>query len=225
MRFFLYLTALLLSANAVAVQDEETCFPLFIKAGAIPKSKECVFKASAANVNLSNYFCTASGNHVQRYCQADCPIDPLTPITDPDAIEFENGKTLNTQKMQPVALASFSCISTEVKSMGASFTMNSGWRPAAYQDHLYEIHKKINLLLNISKFYDGCLPTLNAVSEERKKHGLKDRVGKTSKHTAGTAFDAVWSRNISNDQIDSIAEMCGVYRPFRANDPVHFQVK
>ncbi len=64
------LIASLATALAHADPGDETCFPLYRAAGAIPGTPPCQLTASTASVGLGNYFCTANFGigSIERYC-------------------------------------------------------------------------------------------------------------------------------------------------------------
>ena len=208
---------------AAAEPGDETCFPLFQAAGAVPGTSSCELTAATANVGLGSFFCTGSGDYIQRYCQAaPCPVEPLNPITDPDAIAIENGNPVNIRGLTDETTTKLRCLRQAVRDAGGTFTVTSAYRPQAYQDHFYEIFTKKRQLEKLIKKFPQCQAIKNQVDAENQKHGLQDKVGKTSNHTPGKAFDARW-RGITTAAVDSAAEACGLSRPFKKDDPVHFQ--
>ncbi len=158
-------------------------------------------------------------------CPVPCSVEPLKPITDPDAIRFENGDTVRTDRLSANTQRNLQCLRNAIlleKSPG-SITVTSAWRPQAYQDHLKEIVDKISQINSRdNKKILACAPIRSSLEAERSRHGLGTLVGRTSNHTAGNAFDASWS-GITNARIDVLAGQCGLTRPFPGNDPVHFQ--
>lgn len=219
---------------SLADDAAETCFPIYRKGKAIPRTKDCEAKAATAPTELSNYFCVASPQLIQRFCDAQCEVDPLTPITDPDALGFEDGSNrVREDKLSESMSTKLNCLRDAVSSAQGALTVTSAWRPQSYQDHLREIADKFKKLRELVEHdhVDECRPApcLDAIREHRGSHGPGSEVGRTSLHTTGEAFDAVWSR-VTDSTVDSLASGCQLMRPYPSSfadggDPVHFQHK
>ena len=185
-------------------------------------TRECRGMAVMARVGMGNSYCTADSDIIDRYCGNVCPIDPLKPITDPEAIRMENGENVILDKLSAETQTALNCLKDEVAKAKGSVSVTSAYRPQAYQDHLYEIFQKRLKLRKMIDDFPQCKNTLKNIEVENSKHKLKNKVGETSNHSAGKAFDANWN-NISDEDIDSTAKKCSLARPFLVTDPVHFQ--
>jgi D-alanyl-D-alanine carboxypeptidase len=163
---------------------------------------------------------------VDAFCtiKAACPIAPLTKLTDADAIALENGGPPRVDKLTAAFKQNLSCMQTKVAAAGGTFTVTSAWRPQQYQDHFREIFDKWQQFQSSPglKNRPECRPTYEQIVAEKQKHGLQAMVGKTSRHVAGTALDAVWS-NIQDATVDQLATQCGISRPWPNKDRPHFQ--
>src|SRR5258708_3643297 len=73
--------------------------------------------------------------HQQR---RQCPVTPLSEITDPDAQRFEqaNGNQIDTAHLTQETQNALTCLENHVRDVGGTFTLNSAYRPPAYQRHL-----------------------------------------------------------------------------------------
>ncbi|MFZ6689121.1 D-alanyl-D-alanine carboxypeptidase family protein [Undibacterium sp. SXout11W] len=205
-----------------ATDTDLICFPLYKAAGAVPLTRECRGMAVMARVGMGNSYCTADSDIIDRYCGNVCPIDPLKPITDPEAIRMENGENVILDKLSAQTQTALNCLKEEVAKAKGSVSVTSAYRPQAYQDHLYEIFVKRGILDSGFKNFAQCKDLYKNIQTESKKHMLKDRVGETSRHSSGRAFDANWS-GVSDTDIDAGAKKCALSRPFPVDDPVHFQ--
>lgn len=157
----------------------------------------------------------------KRSCSRTCPVAPLTPITAPIALQFERKENpVIEDKLTDSMKTKLACLRKEVAAAKGILTVNSAWRPPAYQDHFYEIKTKYNLL--DTKEIPGCSAIKMAIAAEYQNHGLTGLVGKTSKHSIGEAFDANWSSGI---EIDLLAGKCNLYRPWKKKDRMHFIAK
>jgi hypothetical protein len=179
----------------------------------------------------------ASGRDKNVECPVPCPVEPLKLITDPDAIRFENGDNVRRDKLTATTETNLQCLINAVSQErpSRSFSVNSAWRPTAYQDHFYEIYKKLLELDKDSNIkIPACIPIRNAIEQEANNHrianlrrdGSRKPVGSTSNHTSGNAFDASWTT--TDARIDELAAGCNLIRPFLDStrsdyDKPHFQ--
>ena len=219
---FLVFVVFFYPLSSWATDTDLICFPLYKAAGAVPLTRECRGMAVMARVGMGNSYCTADSDIIDRYCGNVCPIDPLKPITDPEAIRMENGENVILDKLSAETQTALNCLKDEVAKAKGSVSVTSAYRPQAYQDHLYEIFQKRLKLRKMIDDFPQCKNTLKNIEVENSKHKLKNKVGETSNHSAGKAFDANWN-NISDEDIDSTAKKCSLARPFLVTDPVHFQ--
>jgi hypothetical protein len=151
-----------------------------------------------------------------------CPVTALSPLTDPEAIEHEQGKYSGRPDMSKVderVVAGAECVKQKVKALGRIARITSGYRPAAYQAHLREIWDKWKLLETNSD--PACADVKNTVKEHWDKHGLVYQPAKTSPHSKGIAVDI---GGVPQDQADAIAASCNMYRPF-PNDKPHYHAR
>jgi len=210
------------SDNGKCIRFRPEMFPLYKATGAIPRTQQCPLLAATANVGMGSFVCTSDSNEIDRYCQNVCPVDPLKPVTDPDAIRMENGDDVILDKLSTDTQTALSCLRTEIAKSHGTLTVTSAYRSQAYQDHLYEIFDKRKKLSKILKKFPQCEEIFNNIDAENNRHKLKNKVGKNSKHGKGDAFDANWTV-IGNEQVDAAAKTCLLVRPFPDDDPVHFQ--
>jgi hypothetical protein len=193
------------------LQTNITQYEVCQKNGALPKTyAELVSWSGPAPINGD--------------CPVPCPVEPLRPITDPDALRFENGDTVREDRLSSATQAKIQCLRSALsrERPAGSITITSAWRPQPYQDHLKDIVDKLaQLNTHPSKSNPNCAPIKATLMAEKARHGLGTLVGRTSNHTSGNAFDANWS--VTNAKIDTLAAPCGLTRPFPAIDPVHFQ--
>lgn len=155
-----------------------------------------------------------------------CPVKPLKPITDPEALRFENGDNLREDLLAPSMKTKLACLKDAVTKAGGTLTPKSAWRPIGYQEHFYEIFTKFKELNKTkNKKIAACKPILKTITYEKDiKHGIQGAVAIPSKslHEDGLAFDATWDK-ISDAKIDQLAATCGLNRPLKVKDRVHFQ--
>lgn len=150
-----------------------------------------------------------------------CSVPPLMPITDPAAIQFENGNTVDTADLQSNMQTALGCVQGAVHSAGGTVTVASAFRPPAYQQHLREVWDKWRLLRNNTD--PECVDLKNEVQAEFQRHGLllSQRPATASgAHTQGAAIDM--RSSLPLQQFLNLCNNCGLYRPFPATDPVHF---
>ena len=144
----------------------------------------------------------------------------MAAITDPDAIRFENGDNIREDRLEATTATKLQCLRSAVTARGGVLSVNSAWRPQAYQNHLREIVDKL-AAIDKHRSKPACKVIYNELVSEKSRHGLGTVVGLTSRHTLGTAFDANWT-GISTVQLDLLAAACNLSRPI-LNDPIHFE--
>lgn len=152
-------------------------------------------------VPLAGFFCPADYtcpdnswtlSPDKRSCSRTCPVAPLTPITDPIALQFERKENpVIEDKLTASMKTKLACLRKEVAAAKGILTVNSAWRPPAYQDHFYEIKTKYDLLG--TKETPGCRLIKIGIAAKYKNHGPTGLIGKNSKHNIEEAFDANWS--------------------------------
>jgi hypothetical protein len=159
-----------------------------------------------------------------------CPVAPLTPIDDPDAVGMESVSTINVDGLTPDASRALARFETIVTKRGGTFTLTSAYRPLSYQAHLREVWHKWTDDLKDSQD-PSCLELKASVGAEFARHGLllSQHPVEISDHSLGIGFDAVIllptvKRKRSRISVDRLARLAGVSRPAIRRDPVHFRL-
>ncbi len=163
-----------------------------------------------------------------------CPVAPLSPIEEPDALAFENGNeasgVIDLAGLRPAMARALEKFRRMVLSAGGTFDLKSAYRPPSYQAHLQDVwFKWMELRRNRSA---GCQLLRAQVAEEFGRHNLlaTQKPVTFSDHTLGLAFDAavvlprsarLRRRRIS---LDRLAVLAGLTRPDIHRDPVHFKL-
>jgi hypothetical protein len=157
-----------------------------------------------------------------------CPVTPITPLTDADALTMEGGATLiwnhTAAALQPAANSLVALIQAEP---GGTAVIGSAFRPHAYQSHLREVWDKARALRGNTSTV--CAAVRTAVSQEMTHHSLDVNrlVGATSNHTAGRAVDISWTLpGAANEEtsIDALAIQAGLRHRLHAADRPHFEL-
>jgi len=164
-------------------------------------------------------------NEADQPAKSSCPIKPLTPITDPVALQFENGKTIDTEHLTPQMKGALALFRERVTQAGGQFHLTSAYRPSEYQHHLREVWTKWQSLKNDNK--PECQKIRAEVRAEIFKHRIQNLktspASDTGPHTKGLAIDvAIDNMNLPLTRILAIADSCGLYRPLPEKDRVHF---
>jgi hypothetical protein len=150
-----------------------------------------------------------------------CAVAPLTPITDPIAIEHEEGQYAGHPDLDHVTSATSAgaeCIVQRATTAHSTPRITSGYRPAAYQRHLREVWDKWQLLKD-----DNTVMCSTVKADVRKhwlKHGMVRQPVVNSNHSSGNAVDIA---GVDQATADLIAAQCNMQRPEPVNDKVHFQ--
>jgi hypothetical protein len=150
-----------------------------------------------------------------------CPVAPLTQITDPAALAFENGNTVDTADLTADMQTALDCVEQAVGAAGGTVTVNSAYRPSSYQEHLREVWDKWRLL--VDRREAECADLRTQVQQEFQRHGLllaQRPASPNGPHTQGLAVDM--RSSLPLQQFLNLANGCQLYRPLPQNDPVHF---
>jgi D-alanyl-D-alanine dipeptidase len=160
----------------------------------------------------------------------------LPPIEDAEALVFENGLggssgAVDVADLTPATARALTRFEQVITSAGATLTVTSAYRPAAYQQHLQAVWDK--WMRELRKNVDPACGQLRVeVGEEFIHHSLLEtqRPATSSDHTLGLAFDAIVvlpylkpSRR-RRFSLDRLARLCRLRRPNLRHDPVHFRL-
>lgn len=170
-----------------------------------------------------------------------CPVGPLT-------TQHMNEPAYDESYLPLELRQALTCFRDAVATLGGQAVPTSGYRPTAYQAHLYELRTKfieLSRINGIIPYVDGrrpklattpgtavCQQVVDSVNSEIQQHLLVARTDGTpavappgtSLHELGRAVDVSVSglpRNVSGD---TLARNCGLYRPYPVNDPVHYEL-
>ncbi|MDN3369087.1 D-alanyl-D-alanine carboxypeptidase family protein [Ralstonia pseudosolanacearum] len=153
-----------------------------------------------------------------------CPVATLTPITDPVALQHENGQYSgghpDLDHLTQATRDGTSCIVQHAlaQAPGTNVHPTSGFRPPAYQRHIREVWDKWQQLQNNTN--PACSSLKAAVHTEWMKHGpFAHQPGATSNHSSGNAVDI---GGVPQGNADAIASQCNMRRPV-SNDRVHYE--
>jgi cell wall-associated NlpC family hydrolase len=157
-----------------------------------------------------------------------CPVAPIATITDADALAMEGGATLIWNNTTPgLQAAANSLVTLVTAEPGGSASIQSAYRPPAYQNHLREVWDKARALRGNTS--PACAAVRTAVDQEMAHHSLNpDRpVAAVSNHSAGNAVDISWSLPRAADEearIDTLAGQAGLRHPLHTADRPHFEL-
>jgi len=205
--------------------------------------------ACPANATLSGPTCACNTNYQPDPAGTSCvpktvctAVTKLDDITDPIALLYEDGTYSSTnpdiEHLTPATQAGLACIKQKVIATNCNRTpqATSGYRPAAYQKHIYDVYTKWQQIKDNNT--PECAEVKTAIEIEFLNHGRFAREpGKTSNHSrtdaqgnpAGTAVDIALVPDNALISADAIACQCNMYRPLinmpdpTKNDPVHYQ--
>lgn len=171
-------------------------------------------------------------------CVSGCSVTTkLDDITDPVAQMYEDGTysstNLDIAHLTPATQAGLACIQQKVAALNCFMTPRptSGYRPAAYQKHIFDVYTKWQKLKHDNS--PTCAEIKAAIKDEFTFHRhFKHAPGATSNHSqvdaqgnpAGNAVDIDFVPDDANVSADAIACQCNMYRPM-ANDVVHYQAR
>lgn len=190
----------------------------------------CTYQYGGGYFALFNYYCPSGTAPQQGMCMDKCPVDDLTPLTDPVALDFENGNRWRPDGLTADFQSKLACIQSGISNRGGTYVGTSAYRPTQYQQHLFEIIKK-DVFLDTD--YMIAHPECQALREEVTRamgpppgHDLSydqpvARPGK-SRHESGTAFDVTPS-GLTDAQLAPVYTGCGVTHTAVPGEPWHVQ--
>jgi hypothetical protein len=150
-----------------------------------------------------------------------CSVAPLAPLTDPAAIRFENGDTVDIEHLQENMRTALDCLNAAATNEHGTITITSAYRPPSYQEHLREVWDKWRLLR--AKREAECQELKEEIHSEFVRHGLlasQRPAAANGPHTTGAAADITSS--LPPDRLQPLAEECELRRPLPITDPVHY---
>lgn len=159
-----------------------------------------------------------------------CAVEPIPPIEDLAALDFEDGASLDTKHLHPETARALTRFEQKVSAVGGSMTLTSAYRPASYQEHLMAVWDKWSEMQVQTN--PACNSLRAQIDEEFNKHALlaTQRPVAVSDHTLGVGFDAmvllpedVEIRRKPVD-VDDLAKLCRLMRPDPLRDYVHFRL-
>jgi hypothetical protein len=151
-----------------------------------------------------------------------CDVPPLTLVTDPEAVAFERGNNINTERLVANMQTALTCFQGAVVNAGGTFTLTSAYRPVTYQQHLQEVWDRWSDLRD--KREAECQELREEVRIEFEEHHhllLGQRPVTNSSHTRGEAIDAAINLP-AGTSVNVLANECELTRPVPQRDPVHF---
>lgn len=174
-----------------------------------------------------------------------CSLAPLAPITDPEALAMENGAKVvwtssdaNIQRNLTKLQQEFNKLQNLMASrVGGSATVNSAYRPFAYQKHFFDIFQASRQYSADPSFYDSnsaCSSVISALKAEQQKHGVCSGSGpclvaspsKCAPHVKGTGVDISISPESFLITINTFLQGKNIDLKWQAlaSDPVHFNL-
>ncbi|MEO8343002.1 MAG: hypothetical protein ABI536_04200 [Gallionella sp.] len=215
--------------------------------GEISASINVIPSSCPSNTN-AGFPCTCKTGYVPDPTGTSCvPVDTcpavtkLDDITDPVALKYVDGTYSSTnpdiEHLNQATQAGLACIVQKVVATNCYQTpqATSGYRPAAYQKHIYDVYYKWQKIKDNNT--PECAEVKAAIKKQFDYHSpFRHAPGETSNHSqvdaqgnpAGNAVDiGLVPQNIA----DAIAGQCNMYRPMinmpnpKDNDPVHYQPK
>jgi Type IV secretion system pilin len=170
-----------------------------------------------------------------------CPIQPLPANPNPPTISWTSSDPAVQQNLNALQTA-YGKFQTAIASVGDHGTLNSVYRPLAYQTYLYAIYQGAMALSNnpSASSNPSCTSIISALQAAEQAHqicqggypatpGHSCLVGAPNAcapHVAGIGIDITLSGPVSNSALNSTlsAQNVGLYFRGLPGDPVHFQL-
>lgn len=168
-----------------------------------------------------------------------CLIPPLTPLTDPVAIDFDNnvGSRWRPDGLTPAFQAHLACVEAAIDAatgVPQSYTGTSAYRPFEYQRHLFEIvDKDKKLYPKYMAAHPECQALRDEITHEMGSdsrpppgHNLQPKqdvaTPGSSRHEKRIAFDLT-PHGLTAAQLAPIYTSCGVVHKALPKEPWHVQ--
>lgn len=161
-----------------------------------------------------------------------CGIPWPAELTDPEALEFENGNTLRLDLLNPAMQTALTCLQNAVRAEGGTFEMNSttftsAYRNPAYQAHLQEVWEGWQ---QVQRTGPECQALRDYLSAETMRHRLRNLrqrpATRGGPHTQGNAVDInLNSPGLTQARLIQLADGCNIDRPFEQTDPPHLVLR
>lgn len=160
-----------------------------------------------------------------------CPVPGLTPLTDPVAIDFENGARWRPDRLTADYQTKLACVQNGIVARGGTSVGTSAYRPTQYQQHLFEI---VDRDFRLSRpGYMGSHPECQTLRDKvtgemgpSPGHALRRNqpvaTPGTSRHESGMAFDVTPS-DLTDAQLAPVYTGCGVTHTAVPGEPWHVQ--
>ena len=198
-----------------------------VASGHVTGDGSTIMSDAGAGLTIAGWGCNCPPYAVAGNCQKKCTKCPdeltIQPITDPEALSFENGNTLvwtasdttiqaNLTDLRS-RLSVFECLAKQADA-SAVVAPNSAYRPQTYQDHFYNIKQASVALKNLDATCKTiCASQIAQINVECSKHGIcQNPVAKSaSSHGAGKAVDVGKTLgSLAEAQIRAIAQTAGL---------------
>lgn len=145
----------------------------------------------------------------------------LAPLTDPLAIDMENGDRVIYDNLTEDFRLSSVCFLSAVTEAGGTYDITSLYRPQEYQQHLREVWNRYWRLVNNTQL--ACSQLRNQVISEFQSHQIGQPARRRSPHTMGIAMDVTVTLPAGYN-VDTLANNCGLHRPI-VREPWHFELQ
>lgn len=153
---------------------------------------------------------------------SSCPIPALTPLTDALALRMEAGETVIWGGTDPRLQT---CANRFIAAVPGGGRINSAFRPAPYQTHLWELRDRWCTQGLSSNTASACSALKSSVGADISRHGLSScgAVGRTSRHTAGTGVDIRLNSGDYSGTVPLARESCLDWKNY-PGDPYHYDL-
>jgi hypothetical protein len=169
-----------------------------------------------------------------------CPIAPLPTNPNPPTISWISSDPLVQQNLNALQVA-WGKFQTAAQSVGDTYTLNSVYRPLAYQQYFYAIYTSAMQLANQpnDSNISACGSIISALQSAEQAHGVcaSGYPGTThpcvvgqptacAPHVAGIGIDVTLHGPVSKTAIGTTltAQSVGLHYQNLTGDPVHFQL-
>ena len=162
-----------------------------------------------------------------------CGIPWPSELTDPEAIDMENGNELRIDQLSQPMLDALACLRTAIRDAGGSFDLNSTYIGSAYRNSQYQAHLREvwDSWLQVQRAGPVCDDLRAYLQQEVRGHHLEVQpAGRSGPHTQRIAVDinllnvGFGNRDAAEARITELGAPCDLIHRLPRDHP-HFELR
>ena len=159
----------------------------------------------------------------------DNPCLPLTEL-DCEAKKYDTTDPVDEERLTAETKIALAAFRLKIQEKGYVLQVNSAFRPKSYQYHLKEIYMKYHNFRHDDAI--NCPQLIQTLKNQMLIHKLLTTnlvaPAETAPHATGKCIDISilnGTIDLARDQFDGLADQCGLVRPRKVDDKMHYRLK